>query len=532
MAIVTISRIQHRTGYYENLPQLAAAEFGWAIDQRRLFIGNGSLSEGAPAIGNTEILTEYSDVLSVAQTYSFKNQDAGYTPTTGPTANAPVLRTMQRKFDDFASVKDFGAKGDGATDDTAAINRALYQLYCVSNFEGARKALYFPAGHYVITDQILLPPYAALIGEGPYSTIIDHHGNPAVHQNIFQTADSRGQTGGALGTNGATLPSDILVENMGLLASFSGVYINSTKRITFSRVRITGKETAPSAPTTQVPGVNTSSIGVYITGSTGVPSEDINFVDCYFNKFNFAFYQDLAGEFFESLIMSSCTFQELYQGMLVAVDAGSAKNIVITSSVFDKVYSSAINLGSVANFVSSFNYYRDVANGNQGVGNPIAPVIQLTGTSLNSASMGDLFDRNTADNLVYPRFVGSPYSTFLNYGESLTLGYLTQKSGNTCSLTDNTSGGYTTCQINLLTSPHAQVSYNVKRNGNIRSGVLNLAWNGSTYSIDDDSTETANVGVVFDVNIGATYATVTYTTTSTGYDATFFYAVKKLKDVV
>jgi hypothetical protein len=33
------------------------------VDDRRLFIGNGTLEEGAPAVGNTEILTEYSDIL-------------------------------------------------------------------------------------------------------------------------------------------------------------------------------------------------------------------------------------------------------------------------------------------------------------------------------------------------------------------------------------------------------------------------------------------------------------------------------------
>lgn len=63
MAIVQISRITNRKGLQENLPQLAGAELGWSIDTRRLFIGNGTLEEGAPEIGNTEILTEYSDVI-------------------------------------------------------------------------------------------------------------------------------------------------------------------------------------------------------------------------------------------------------------------------------------------------------------------------------------------------------------------------------------------------------------------------------------------------------------------------------------
>lgn len=59
MAIVQISQIKHRRGLQAELPNLASAELGWSIDQRRLFIGNGTLDEGAPELGNTEILTEY-----------------------------------------------------------------------------------------------------------------------------------------------------------------------------------------------------------------------------------------------------------------------------------------------------------------------------------------------------------------------------------------------------------------------------------------------------------------------------------------
>lgn len=60
MAIVQISRIQHRRGLQQDLPQLASGELGWSVDQRRLFIGNGTIEEGAPEIGRTEILTEQS----------------------------------------------------------------------------------------------------------------------------------------------------------------------------------------------------------------------------------------------------------------------------------------------------------------------------------------------------------------------------------------------------------------------------------------------------------------------------------------
>ena len=156
MAIVQISRITNRKGNTENLPQLAGAELGWCVDSRRLFIGNGTLQEGAPIIGNTEILTEFSDITELSD-YTYKDSVVGYTVQTGANANNPVVRTVQAKLDDFADVRDFGAVGDGVADDTAAINRALYQLYCRESNTQVRRTLYFPAGTYRTTETIIIP---------------------------------------------------------------------------------------------------------------------------------------------------------------------------------------------------------------------------------------------------------------------------------------------------------------------------------------------------------------------------------------
>lgn len=62
MAIIQISKIQVRTGNVADLPQLSAGEFGWADDERRLFIGNDANRVGDPDPNNTEILTKYSPI--------------------------------------------------------------------------------------------------------------------------------------------------------------------------------------------------------------------------------------------------------------------------------------------------------------------------------------------------------------------------------------------------------------------------------------------------------------------------------------
>jgi len=58
MAITQLSKIQIRQGLEQDLPQLSSGEMGWSIDTQKLYIGNGTLADGAPIEGNTEILTE------------------------------------------------------------------------------------------------------------------------------------------------------------------------------------------------------------------------------------------------------------------------------------------------------------------------------------------------------------------------------------------------------------------------------------------------------------------------------------------
>ena len=188
MAILQISRITHRKGLQENLPQLSGAEIGWTVDKQRLFIGNGTLADGAPTVGNTEILTEHSDIFAAINNYTYKGSEGGYVVTTGVSAGNDITRTLQHKLDDFASVRDFGAVGDGTTDDTAAINRALYELFCRETTTTVRRSLFFPAGTYLTSSTILIPPYAKLYGEGAESSIISY----AVREWAYQKFNGTG----------------------------------------------------------------------------------------------------------------------------------------------------------------------------------------------------------------------------------------------------------------------------------------------------------------------------------------------------
>ena len=130
MAVVQISRIQVRRGK-ENadtgVPQLAGGEFAWAVDTQSLYIGNGAVSEGSPSVGNTKILTESDDLFSLTNSYQYAKLKSYV--TTGSDLDRPIKRSLQNRLDDFVNVLSFGAAGDGTTDDTASIQRAIDQLF-------------------------------------------------------------------------------------------------------------------------------------------------------------------------------------------------------------------------------------------------------------------------------------------------------------------------------------------------------------------------------------------------------------------
>jgi hypothetical protein len=73
-----------------------------------------------------------------------------------------VSRTIQTKLQESVSVKDFGAVGDGTTDDTTAIQAAI---------NSGAGAVYFPAGTYLTSNIIYLVANQTLYGDGASSII-------------------------------------------------------------------------------------------------------------------------------------------------------------------------------------------------------------------------------------------------------------------------------------------------------------------------------------------------------------------------
>ncbi len=434
MAIVQISQITNRLGLNIDLPQLAGAELGWSTDTRQLYIGNGTLAEGAPVIGNTEILTEFSDILNLSASYTYKGTAAGYTVQTGPTPGTPVTLSLQNWLDQFASVLDFGATGDGLTDDTDAINRALNQLYCIQSNPQVRRSLFFPAGVYKVSGTINIPTYATLYGEGPDNSIIQlvASGSAVGTSCVAQTADSLQQTGVNIGNGGATPPTDINIINMAFQSLDDTMDVFLAESVTNSEFRSVGFYGVGTTGTLTSSAADTSCV---LLASQMVTTSDILFDGC---RFSGTTYGINANDATKGVAVTNSNFNILYQGVaLGAIVNDGPTGTRITTNTFDNIYSFGINIGDVSLNVSGYNIFYDVANHFLGTSSPQQSVISITGN--NNASVGDMFERSDAFAAQYPRIsLGASLSIATTNGSQIQLGSKTVQSGLTTTLSANT----------------------------------------------------------------------------------------------
>ena len=441
MAIVQISRITQRKGLFNDLPQpLAGAELGWATDTRQLFIGNGTLADGAPIIGNTEVLTEFSDILNYATEYTYKGEAAGYTVQTGATAGTPVSQSLQSRLDSYAVITDFGATGDGITDVTADINRALDQIFCQDINPLVRRSIFFPAGTYIITDTLLIPPYCKLYGEGSDSTIISFNVQPwtstiayasgvlvqdggvyyrssaavpigiAINNTtywgvetlpdyMFRTTDSLQQTGANIGTGGALPPGHVEISSIKFKANVptSGALVQGAVDCVFDCVAFEGNGTAATLTTATL-----ATAGLSFANQGSYVCTNIVWNNCIFTKMSWGVNTDAA---VEGVTISNSRFDTLFQGVYlgnVVPPAVGPTGVRIVQNTFDNIYAEGITIVNCSLNATAYNTFYEVGNSFNGQSNPVTPVIDLDAT--NNVSIGDMFERTTAQSTaLHPR---------------------------------------------------------------------------------------------------------------------------------
>lgn len=131
-----------------NALQIGALYYNTVVGVMRVYTGTGWI-DAATGVTSDDV--------------SFSQAGIGAVPT-----------NVQTKLREFVSVKDFGAKGDGDTDDTLAFQKALASI----SYGGT---LRIPAGNYKLTDELTLHAGVTVVGDGAADNV---YGAPPAYSSV------------------------------------------------------------------------------------------------------------------------------------------------------------------------------------------------------------------------------------------------------------------------------------------------------------------------------------------------------------
>lgn len=355
MAVIQISRIQIRRGKAKSgtgFPQLASGELGWALDTQELYIGNGSVAEGSPAVGNTKILTRndltaQGNLLNLLE-HVYKVNDPSI--ITGPSVNNPITRFVQDRLDDRVTVTNFGALGDDVTDDSAALQRAVDQLFLnpvskasANTIDGVRSriTLEFPAGTFYITSPLYIPSYSTLVGAGRDKTIIRYSGTDSAIK-FINDSSTIGNPSTISSTFGNTQPQGITLKGMTIVTDTDDqicLQLDAVKDSIFEELKIQGNWQTL---------LDNNSRGISLdVVSDIVTCERNTFRDIQISGFSFGIYskKDIKDNLFDQIFIDDTKKGISFGAGADESSIGQAygpRNNTISNSVFTNIHEQAI----------------------------------------------------------------------------------------------------------------------------------------------------------------------------------------------
>lgn len=216
------------------------------------------------------------------------------------------------------NVQDFGAKGDGVTDDTVAIQTA------VNTSSG--KTLVFPAGTYLISASINLKSNVTILGEQNNTVIKIANGNYAAGTRVFVSTDGDG----AGAKNNITLNGLIIDGNKGNIGTARGSIITFFKGSNYSVLNCRFQNCEGIC-------LNISTINENVTIA------NTQFINCGGAPDNSDGYRR------QAIAFSNTT----------GVNATRTKSVLITNCLFDTQGFDCISLGNCDDIVVSSNIAKD-----------------------------------------------------------------------------------------------------------------------------------------------------------------------------
>lgn len=517
MAVVQISRIQLRRGRANEtpIPQLASGELAWAIDTQELWIGNGAVGEGAPAVGNTKVLTQ-ADASTLLDLIDYTYKDDTAPIQTGADANFPVVRSVQDRLDDQVFAANYGIV-PGSSDQTVLIQRAIDNLFLDNASTGvkSRVTLVFTPGEYVFSSTIYLPSYVSIAGAGKKKTIFTYTGTDNAFEFVNDTSTKTVRST-LSSTTYSNQPKFCTLTGFTLIASgedVRGFKMHAVRDSIISDVEILGEYPNPTATATVA-------ISMYALSSV-VTSQRNQFVNITIDGFTFGVYaaEDIfnnnfnACEFLNSrygVNFGNFVMAPVPENRPIGLQYGPRKN-TIENCYFDNIEREGIIITNGTGNKSRGNTFVNV--GNQGGGNSNNVYSQIKFVMAGNTSNQDNFDR--AVDIFYNEF-GNIVDRSLSYSNLIDF-YLPEVSGKvhyteretrTLPLVYTTSSYADLFRIPFTASSGVEISYILESSANnqMRRGKITLSVDSNTGTVQlvDDYDYTGATGQELNIDFQAT----------------------------
>jgi hypothetical protein len=492
VAVIQISRIQQRRGKRNStsgVPQLSSAELAWAVDTQELYIGNGSVAEGAPYVGNTRILTEHENILLYASGYVFAYGDQSI--------SGSVTRTIQSKLDEYVSVLDFGAVGDNLTNDTPAFQVALDRLFKNADHT-KRKVLIIPNGTYRLLTDLHIPSNAIIRGETANNTILN------IGDSTISLVSSNGTTAGSF--DSVDRPINIEISNLTINRALGQIDLTGAKASKFENVKIVGDsifESDYSDSTVPMAAI------IWQNDFVGTATTELTFSNCSFDSVSAAVKCVQLAAFKTEVTFDNCSFLFNYNSIEIDGYTKQENAWIIKNCKFDKIYNYAFYSQYGSGTVVQNSTFTLCGNGTNTAAYPISPFIYF-GEKINNKVIGCSCDRHQA-------IIGTVSSTTLAVPEVVN--------ANVTEFIDYNSHNIVETNSNVLTvfstkNRYIKINYTLTL-GTVyptysRSGVLTLSIDDSLRYQTDDSTLSMDSNRV---SLSDNYEYSLASTANTGADA-------------
>lgn len=452
MAVVQISKIQIRRGLKNSgigVPQLSSAEMAWAVDTQELFIGNGSVSDGAPYVGNTKILTEHDNILDLASSYRFASNDTSI--------SLSVSRPLQSKLDEEVSVLDYGAVPDGSSDNVEAFQNALNELFRNSDAK-FKKVLVVPNGRYLFTGNLSVPSTAIIRGETRDGAVLEINSNNI----LFVTEDGQG----VAQFDSTNRPRNVNISNLTINHTSGQTVLTGLAESVFDNVKWISEYELGD----EVVSITTRNSSVYWENSLpGTKVTDISFNGCLWQatplgvRAETIVIDSSSPPLYDTFItFNDCRFFVNETGIFINGIDNQGNKWKINETKFEEIFSQALNSdGGVGTVLKGCDFI-NCGNGTNSANDPLYPIVLFT------QSQGNVVRQSTGNRYQNANFTS--FSTVDAKTDVLNASYVSYIDRNYQEI--YLSDGFRALTVLSAFNRFTYVDYSLQLNNHVRYGQL------------------------------------------------------------